>query len=225
MAKSMSLLWGAGSPPCWRVMITLEEKKLQGYKHKLLSFEKGEHKSQEVLEINPRGQLPAFKHGDYILNESTGACLYLENQFKSQGNKLIPDSPAEQALMYQRMMEGLTLTDKLNSVIYYEWFVPEDERHDSAVKRNREALAAELKLWEGYLQTVAAGSYLAGAFSLADAIVFPNIAYAFRFGLSVGHYPKLAKYYSLLRNRPSIKATWPPHWLASPQGFDILKDL
>lgn len=38
-------------------MITLEEKKLQGYKHKLLSFEKGEHKSQDVLEINPRGQV------------------------------------------------------------------------------------------------------------------------------------------------------------------------
>lgn len=59
MAKSMSLLWGSGSTPCWRVMITLEEKKLQGYKHKLLSFEKGEHKSQEVLEINPRGQVGA----------------------------------------------------------------------------------------------------------------------------------------------------------------------
>lgn len=55
--KSISLLWGAGSPPCWRVMIALQEKKLQGYKHKLLSFEKGEHKSQEVLEINPRGQV------------------------------------------------------------------------------------------------------------------------------------------------------------------------
>lgn len=53
----MTLLWGAGSPPCWRVMIVLEEKKLQGYKHKLLSFEKGEHKSQEVLEVNPRGQV------------------------------------------------------------------------------------------------------------------------------------------------------------------------
>lgn len=57
MAKSMSLLWAPGSVPCWRVMITLEEKKLQGYKHKPLSFEKGEHKSQEVLDINPRGQV------------------------------------------------------------------------------------------------------------------------------------------------------------------------
>ncbi|XP_047461408.1 glutathione S-transferase A-like [Mugil cephalus] len=225
MAKSMNLLWGAGSPPCWRVMITLQEKKLQGYKHKLLSFEKGEHKTQEVLEINPRGQLPAFRHGDNILNESIAACLYLENQFKSQGTKLIPDSPSEQALMYQRMMEGPTLIDKLNAVIYYDWHVPEEERFDSAMKRNREALVTELKLWEGYLLNVAAGSYLAGAFSLADVIVFPNVAFAFRFGLSVGRYPKLAKYYSLLKDRASIKTSWPPHWLACSQGYNTLKDL
>lgn len=42
----------------------------------------------------------------------------------------------------------------LDAVIYYNWFVPEGERHDSALKRNRETLAAELKLWEGYLQKV-----------------------------------------------------------------------
>ncbi|CAI5690217.1 unnamed protein product [Oreochromis niloticus] len=121
-------------------------------------------------------QLPAFKHGDIILNESCATCLYLENQFKSQGIKLIPDSAEDQAVMYQRMMEGLALTDKLNSVIYYDCSVPEEERHDSAVKRNKEALTAELKLWEGYLENVSAGSYLAGAFSLADVIVFPSIA-------------------------------------------------
>ncbi|TNM93311.1 hypothetical protein fugu_018713 [Takifugu bimaculatus] len=225
MSKTMTLLWGAGSPPCWRVMIVLEEKKLQGYKHKLLSFEKGEHKSKEVLEVNPRGQLPAFKHGSNILNESVAACLYLESQFKTQGIKLIPDNSTQQALVYQRMMEGLTLTEKLNSVIYYDWSVPEEERHESAVKRNREALTTELRLWEGYLQKVAAGSYLAGSFSMADVVVFPNVAYAFRFGLSVGRYPKLAKYYSLLKDRPSIKASRPPQWMASSQGYDILKDL
>ncbi|CAK6949740.1 glutathione S-transferase A-like [Scomber scombrus] len=57
MAKSMSLLLEDGSLPCRQVMIALEEKKLQGYKHEVLSFEKGEHKSQEVLEINPRGHV------------------------------------------------------------------------------------------------------------------------------------------------------------------------
>uniref|UniRef100_A0A8C7X2D0 Glutathione S-transferase rho n=1 Tax=Oryzias sinensis TaxID=183150 RepID=A0A8C7X2D0_9TELE len=192
MAKSMSLLWGAGSPPCWRVMITLEEKRLQGYKRKLLSFQKGEHKSQEVLELNPRGQLPAFRHGDVVVNESTAACLYLENRFQSQGNRLIPDSPAEQALVFQRMMEGLTLTDRLNSVIYYDLLVPEEERHDSTLKRSKETLSTELQLWEGYLW-LQAPTWLDCGFS--------------SFRLSAGRFPKLAKYYSLLKERPSIKTT------------------
>lgn len=57
MAKDMTLWWGSGSPPCWRVLIALEEKNLQGYNQKLLSFEKGEHKSKEVMDVNPRGQV------------------------------------------------------------------------------------------------------------------------------------------------------------------------
>ncbi|XP_029938077.1 glutathione S-transferase A-like [Salarias fasciatus] len=225
MAESMSLLWGSGSGPCWRVMLALEEKKLQGYRHKLISFEKNEHKSQEVLEINPRGELPAFKHGDIILNQSTGACLYLENQFKSQGTKLIPDDPAKQAMVYQRMMEGLVLTEKINWAAYYNYMVPEGERHEAGLQRHRDALTTELKLWEGYLENVAEGSYLAGPFSLADVIGFPNAAYAFAFGLSPERYPKLAKYYNLLKDRPSIKATWPPKWFESELGFEALKDV
>lgn len=40
-----------------------------------------------------------------------------QSQFKSQGNKLIPDSPTEQALMYQRMFEGFTFYEKLSKTI------------------------------------------------------------------------------------------------------------
>ncbi|XP_061086156.1 glutathione S-transferase A-like isoform X2 [Conger conger] len=148
MAKDMILYWGSGSPPCWRVMIALEEKGLQGYHHKLLSFEKQEHKSKEVMDINPRGQLPTFKHGNRVVNDSYAACLYLENQFRSQGTPLILDGAEEQARMYQRMFEAQNLQQKLSDVLYYTWRVPEAERHDSAVKRNREALSAELQLWE-----------------------------------------------------------------------------
>lgn len=62
MASDMYLIWGSGSPPCWRIMIALEEKNLQGYKHKMVSFEKGEHKSKEVLDINPRGQVSYLQY-------------------------------------------------------------------------------------------------------------------------------------------------------------------
>ncbi|RVE66403.1 hypothetical protein OJAV_G00106910 [Oryzias javanicus] len=223
MAKDMTLLWGSGSPPCWRVQIALEEKNLQGYNQKLLSFEKGEHKSKEVLEINPRGQLPAFKHKNIIVNESYGACMYLENQFKSQGNQLIPEGAADVGMMYQRIFEGQTLFQKLADVLFYTWRVPEAERHDSAVKRNTEALKQEIQTWEGYLK--GAGGFLGGkSFSLADVIVFPVIAFFFRFGANENHYPNLAAYYNKLKERPSIKNTWPPTWLETP-GQEALKDL
>ncbi|XP_076610113.1 glutathione S-transferase A-like [Chaetodon auriga] len=223
MAKNMSLLWGSGSPPCWRVMIALEEKNLKGYNQKLLSFEKNEHKSKEVMDINPRGQVPAFKHGDLIVNESLAACFYLESQFKSQGNKLIPDGAAEQALMYQRLFEGFPFYQKMLEFIFYIWLVPEEERHDSAQKRNKEALIAELKLWEGYLDK--APCCMAGkTFTLADVAVFPCIAFLFHYGLREERYPKLAAYYNGLKDRPSIKATWPPTWLDSPRE-EVLKDV
>lgn len=108
----MMLYWGSGSPPCWRVQIALEEKNLQGYHHKLLSFDKGEQKSEEVMKLNPRGQvsgvertqlrihyafmvvslflysciqLPTFKHGDVVVNESVAACVYLEVRVDFKG--------------------------------------------------------------------------------------------------------------------------------------------
>lgn len=46
-------------------------------------------------------------------------CIFLtlfkwQSQFKSAGNKLVPDGATEQALMYQRMFEGLTFFNKLS---------------------------------------------------------------------------------------------------------------
>ncbi|CAL8294604.1 unnamed protein product [Merluccius merluccius] len=121
MAKSMSLLWGSGCPPCWRVRITLEEKRLQGYRRKMLSLQAGEHKSPEVLEINPRGQPDLWRQMTNVFRQFSDVC-------------------------------------------------------DVAV-------------------------------------------------LSVERYPKLARYYSLLKGRASIKASWPPYWMESPRGYGVLSEL
>ncbi|XP_076158273.1 glutathione S-transferase A-like isoform X1 [Alosa pseudoharengus] len=215
MAEDMFLLWGSGSPPCWRVMIALEEKNLQGYQHKLLSFEKGEHKSKEVFDVNPRGQLPSFRHGPHMINESVAACMYLENQFKSQGNQLIPSDQAGFALVYQRMIEAPNAQQKMIDVLLYNFHTPEEERQDAALKKKNEAATTEFQLWEGYLQKT--GPYMAGKnFSLADVAFFPTLALAFRLGLSQNKYPKLAEYHDFLKDRPSIKATWAQHWLENP---------
>uniref|UniRef100_A0A3B4ETT9 Glutathione S-transferase A-like n=1 Tax=Pundamilia nyererei TaxID=303518 RepID=A0A3B4ETT9_9CICH len=210
MAKDITLLWGSGSPPCWRIMIALEEKNLQGYNQKLLSFEKGEHKSKEVMDINPRGQThytTDVKNESFLLFFSPQ-----QSKYKSQGTKLIPDCDAEQALMFQRVFEVNTFGDKMGML----------------VRRCRICLSFVLPVCtpnSAAKSLSTSGGFLAGKnFSLADVIVFPAIAYLYRFGLSEERYPKLTEYYKNLMNRPSIKATWPPTWKETP-GQDILKDI
>lgn len=53
----MFLYWASGSPPCWRAMLVLEEKGLSRYPNKLISLQKRENKSEELLKWNPRGQV------------------------------------------------------------------------------------------------------------------------------------------------------------------------
>uniref|UniRef100_A0A8C1MP71 GST C-terminal domain-containing protein n=1 Tax=Cyprinus carpio TaxID=7962 RepID=A0A8C1MP71_CYPCA len=98
--------------------------------------------------------------------------------FKSQGTRLIPDDPTEQAFVYQRVFETNNLQQKMYEVAFYEHYVPERERHESVLKRNKESLVAELKLWDGYWEKMGKGSYLAGkSFTMADVVCFPIIAY------------------------------------------------
>ncbi|XP_045076741.1 glutathione S-transferase A-like [Coregonus clupeaformis] len=122
MAKNMTLLWCTFSAPCLPVMISPYHFVLagyeQGYIQTLLDFDKEEHKYKIVMDLNPRGELPTFKHWNYIVNESYGACMYLESQFRSQET---PGGQVEQALMCQCMFEGRTFYEKLSKVVFYEY--------------------------------------------------------------------------------------------------------
>jgi glutathione S-transferase len=65
MSQKIILYWGSGSVPCWRLQLALEEKNVQ-YENKFLSFDKKEHKSDEIMHLNPRGQ---------VINISSKTCL------------------------------------------------------------------------------------------------------------------------------------------------------
>ncbi|XP_078607002.1 glutathione S-transferase A-like isoform X1 [Branchiostoma floridae x Branchiostoma japonicum] len=225
MASDITLYWASGSVPSWRAMICLEEKGLSGYNSKFLSFQKGEHKSEEVLKINPRGQVPTFKHGDAVVNESLGVCLYLENTFKNQGIKLLPDDPVQQALVLQRTIEVDNIRDKaIGGIFHYSLRTKPEDRDEAYLKGAKKALAEELKTWEGYLAQHG-DSYIAGKdFTLADTSLFPMLAFVVRNQLPLKErFPCLASYYERLKERPSVKTSWPPHWQTTPAP-DLMKD-
>ena len=53
---AIELYWGSGSPFAWRVMLTLELKRLP-YESKLLEFSKQEHKTPQILNARRRQRI------------------------------------------------------------------------------------------------------------------------------------------------------------------------
>lgn len=61
----------------------------------------GEHKTEEVLALNPRGQVPTFKDGDAVVNESPAIVIYLEGKYPEKS--LLPSDPVEKAKVGQNL--------------------------------------------------------------------------------------------------------------------------
>ncbi|CAF1595708.1 unnamed protein product, partial [Didymodactylos carnosus] len=101
LSDDIFLFWASGSLPCWRVQIVLEEKNLNGYKNKLVSLDRNEHKSGAVLKQNPRGQVPSLNFRSVVLNESMATCIFLDSSKKHEGTRLIPEEHRLQARVLQ----------------------------------------------------------------------------------------------------------------------------
>ncbi|XP_070574322.1 glutathione S-transferase A-like [Ptychodera flava] len=220
MASEIFLIWGSGSGPCWRVMITLEEKGLQGYGNEMVSMEKlhsSKEKPANLIKLNPRGKVPAMKHGDAVVNESLAAMLYLEDTFKTQGTRLLPESPAEKALTLQRMVEVVELERKMYGLGMYR-IHNKDNLDEAKVAQLEEELKKEIKVWDGYLEKMGENSYIAGKeFTLADCCAISIIAMFPRQDIDLEkHAPSMAKYYNMVKDRPSVKASCPPHYKTTP---------
>lgn len=204
-------------------MIVLEEKGLSGYGQKLVSFSEKEHKGEEVLKLNPRGQMPTFRDGNTVVNESGAICDYLEYKFRDQGHCLLPkDDLALRGRVLQRVYEAQNLSKALiEGVGVYQFRKKPEDVDKKYLDGKKDEAREELKKWEVYLKQEGSGSYVVGKdFTMADVCVFPILAFGVRGQLNLSPFPHLKSYYDKVVNRPSITATWPPHWKES-EGNDF----
>ncbi|XP_035688450.1 glutathione S-transferase A-like [Branchiostoma floridae] len=214
MASEVSLYWASGSVPSMSVLIALEEKGIP-YNSKEVSF--ADLKSEEILKLNPRGQVPILSHGELLITESLAICLYVEKAFES--TSLIPNDVIQQAAVLQHMLQAQTIGVESTSICC----VREEEGSENVGAADNQKLAKEIDNWEAYLTQ---GSYITGGdFTMADVVFFPVLAYLVWEGTNLdGKYPKLATYYNMVRERPSVKTSWPAYWgKTSPSG--IFKNL
>ncbi|MBM3950115.1 MAG: glutathione S-transferase family protein [Rhodospirillales bacterium] len=217
---TLEVYWGSGSPPAWRVLLTLEAKKIP-YVSRLLQFAKEEHKAPGFLALNPRGKVPTIKDGDYVLAESIAIMAYLDRKY--------PDPP----LFGRSAEETGRVWKAISDLVYYlepaglRIVVPvlfgtvEDNTDDirAAVPEAHD----ELGIMERRLSD---NDWLAlDRLSAADLAVYPSIEILLRAAgkdsaqpLGLGllpfaeRYPAIEKWRERIRALPGYDKTYPPHW-------------
>lgn len=163
----------------------------------VLNLKKGEHKSQNFLDVNPMGKVPAIKHGDTVITESAAITIYLADVFPAAGLAPALDDPLRGA--------------------YLRWIIFNPSVIEPAVvdkALNRDKGPASLLPYGDYDTTVstlasqlAEGPYLLGdRFTAADVLIGSSIRWMLLFKL-MPELPEFTSYVGRLTERPAFRRT------------------
>ena len=217
---ALEVYWGSGSPFAWRVLLTLEVKRLT-YQSTLLEFSKREHKASGFLQLNPRGKVPVLKDDEFVLSESLAIMAYLDKKYPEP--PLYGTSPQETGLIWRAIMEMeayiVSAGDKLVRPLFFgQGLEDTDKIQEAAATIRRELRRIDTEL-EG-------ARWLIGKqISAADISLFPLVqmilraagkdaAKPFNFELLPldKHFPNIAAWAKRIEALSGYERTYPPHW-------------
>lgn len=217
---AITIYWASGSCPSWRVMFSLELKELL-YESRLLEFSKREHKSAEMLEMNPRGKVPVLRDGDLCLYESMAIIAYLDAQYPER--PVLGQSPRQTGLIWRMFSECVAYVEPaLDRVCLPIYRGTASEQQDAVRAAAHDALA-ELAPFEAQLSRT---PWLAGDEpSAADAAFVPQIGHLLRacgkpiaeeLDLEVSpvasRLPAFSAWWQRCNAVPGFARTYPPQW-------------
>jgi len=181
-----------------------------------MSFSSGELKTADFLRISPRGKVPAIDDNGFSLYESAAIVEYLEDQYPESGAPLFPGDAQSRALIRRLINEADVYLDAVNRrLLQAVLFTPKADWDETRISKGRNAVAAELSIFEDRLS----GDYYAQTVSAADFTIYPMIALLLRMDLRkpdldmaslVG--PKMSAWMKRIEAMPLYSKTYPPHW-------------
>jgi glutathione S-transferase len=217
---ALELWWGSGSPYSWRALLALEYKQLAYVSHQV-QFAKQEHKSAQMLQMNPRGRVPVLKDGDYVCYESLAILEYLDRKYPERS--IFGATPEEAGTIARVICEYQSYVEDHIMKIIYAILFQGMEGHMEEVERALQFVATEAKTIESKLNDA---QWLVGnSFSAADIVVFPGIQMLLRaLDRREAHdlrarllpldtsYPSVAAWIRRIEALPGYERTYPPHW-------------
>ena len=94
-------------------------------------------------------QVPTFKDGDLVVNESNAICMYIEEKYSNVSNRLLPNTPEERSKVFWKIFEtGNVEIKALDGLAYYFYYTPKDERSDKVLQEKMAVAKSELAYWE-----------------------------------------------------------------------------
>jgi glutathione S-transferase len=216
----LEVFWVSGSPFAWRVLLTLEVKRLS-YSSRLLEASKGDLKKPEYLKLNPRGKVPTLKDGDFVLGESLAIMAYLDR--KHPAPPLFGINAQETARTWQLISEYFSYLDApANRIIAPIYFGKISEKRED-IRAAVPAVHAELDRFETSLNNA---TWFGGeTICAADIAIYPFLKSLLRAAskdtrseLDLGllpfeaRHPRLAAWMQHVERIPGYEKTYPPHW-------------
>lgn len=217
---AIDVYWGSGSPYSWRVLLALEYKRLP-YRSHLLQFSKQEHKSPQMLAMNPRGRLPVLKDGDYVCFESLAILYYLDLKYPEP--PIFGRTPEEAGTIMRVICEYQAYSEPHLMTIVNAVFSRTADLRGDAVTSAMHAAASEARTIEARLSK---SDWVVGeSFSALDMVIFPGIQLlrralerpeakelSSRFMPVEVNYPALGRWLERVEALPGYARTYPPHW-------------
>ncbi|HEY6515084.1 MAG TPA: glutathione S-transferase family protein [Steroidobacteraceae bacterium] len=217
---AIEVYWGSGSPYAWRVLLALEYKRLPYTSH-LLQFSKQEHKSPQMLHMNPRGRVPVLKDGDYVCFESLAILYYLDLKYPAP--PIFGRSSEEAGTIMRVICEYQAYIEPHLACIVQAVLSKNADLRSDEVTRAMHAAASEARTIEGRLSK---SDWVVGeSFSAVDMVIFPGFQQlkralerpearelASRFMPVEVNYPAVARWVARIESLPGYERTYPPHW-------------
>jgi len=190
-----------------RIAWALEELALP-YQYVPLDAKQREHRSPEMLAVNPHGKVPSLDDGGLRLFESGAILLYLGNRYGA-AKGLWPGPKGQQALADAVCWTVWAMTEVGGYMMQYLYhgldspvsYKPED-RSKAAAAYNRAQLDRLLDALETRLE---GRDYLMGAFSLVDVATASWLLLGTQLGLTLDRHPRVAAWCNRCAERPAFK--------------------
>ena len=217
---ALTLYWGSGSPFSWRVLLALEHKRLP-FESQLLHLDKQEQQSPQMLRMNPRGQVPVLKDGDYVVFESVAILYYLDVKYPE--TPIFGTSPEEAGVIMRVICEFQAYAEPAVQRIINGVFSDRVAEEMDALTDAMHLVGREARTIEGRLSKE---QWIVGdRYSALDMVIFPWIQLlrraldrpgakelGARFLPMETNYPALARWIHRIETLPGYERTYPPTW-------------